>query len=237
MLRAAIVDDEAEARKIVRHHLEQLADDLGVDLECREYPNGVGLLLEPVDNLDILFIDMEMPHMTGLQTASEVRAKCEQVAIVFVTAFAEYAVEGYSVRANRYLLKPLDAHRFRREIGPLVSDVAVRQQETVPVKCTDGTHVVEVRNIVYVATAPSKANRVRTVYENLLTSGTLAKWQKLLPTKSFARCHSGYLVNLAFVERTLPTEVHLTTGETLPLSKHRRPAFMEALASYLGGNL
>ena len=230
----AVVDDDPVARAAVRDLLGDLAARLGIDLACTEYPSGAAILMEPPRSLDILFTDIDMPHVNGIEAAAEMRERHEDLAIVFITAFEEYAVQSYQVQAKRYLLKPVARQRFDREIAPLLPDVVYGRADTLTVKGPDGTHVVRRRNVVYIATTPSKTTVVHTRAVDVETRESLSDWERRLADVPFFRCHSGFLVNFAFVEHIGTADIDLLGGETVPLSKHRRKAFLEAFAAYMG---
>lgn len=234
VVHAAIVDDSEQARASVRQQLLSLTNTLGLQVRCWEYPSGMALLLDDPNDLDILFIDVEMPHASGLETVAALRQRQSKLAVVFVTAFESYAVDGYSVQAQRYLVKPVSEQRFNREIAPLLEDVIASRSQTVAVRTADGLYAVELRSIAYLSTGRGKQILVRTTTGDLTTHGTLSQWEKQLPAERFARCHSGFLLNLSFVRRIGATEVELVGGETVPLSKHRRRAFLDAFTRYVG---
>src|SRR3954452_12673591 len=123
-IRAAIVDDEPLAREALRELLEGI-DGVGI---VGEYRNGTSFLAElPRLHADVVFLDVEMPRMTGFDVATEIRAATPAApVVVFVTAFERYAVRAFEAAATDYLLKPFDAGRLAMTIdrirGVLQSD-------------------------------------------------------------------------------------------------------------------
>lgn len=233
-LRAAVVDDDAVARAALRRMLGDLACAHDFAIECFEYPSGAALIANPPSDIDILFIDVEMPLVNGVDAAAELRKTNESLVIVFITAYEEYALQSYSVQAKRYLIKPLSKVRFEREIVPLVQEIVSSRSDLMHIKTSEGAYAMTVRSIVYATTTPKKTIRFQTLSNIAETRGSLTDWERRLVPKGFARCHSGYLVNLAYVRCVGHTEVLLATGERIPLSKHRRKEFLDAFTLYVG---
>lgn len=234
LVSAAIVDDDEDARSYARMLLEGLVREEGMGLTCREYPSGMAFMLEPPSQLDLLLTDIDMLHANGLQVAAFAHEHFSDVAIVLITAFEEYAVDGYSVHARRYLLKPVNQERFRREVGPLLREITETRADSIAVRLPNGVRAVKVRDILYIATAQKKNIEIATRTEKIRVRGSIAEWEELLDATQFFRCHSGFLVNLGAVRRVGNADIELIDGEELPLSKHRRRLFLEAFAAYMG---
>ncbi len=116
MIRAVIVDDEAPARSELRYLLAD-HDDVTVAGEAAGAAEGFALACDP--EIDVVFLDIEMPGVSGLAAAPLVRERADPPAVVFVTAHAEYAVDAFAVEAFDYLLKPVDPDRLARVVERL----------------------------------------------------------------------------------------------------------------------
>ncbi len=233
LFRIAIVDDDASSRELLRKHLTALCASHGYRACFFEYETGVALLLETPPDLDILFIDIDMPHMDGISTVSSLREYYRDLAVVFVTAHEEYAIASYTVHARRYILKPLNAVLFEHEITPLLADVVSARSDRLALHSEDGVHVLRARDGMYFTTAHKKHICVVTSKGRYVCRGSLSEWEAQTDTTRFVRCHSGFLLNLAYVAHVGTTEITLLTDELVPLSKHRRRAFLEAFSVYV----
>ncbi len=109
MIRIAICDDDNLVIEQITGYLKQMVTEVAgtQQLEIIKFDRGTKLLENYPENLDILFLDIQMPDMNGIETARNIRKKDTCVAIVFITNYVKYAVEGYSVQAYNYLLKPI----------------------------------------------------------------------------------------------------------------------------------
>ena len=191
VIKALLVDDEAPARSELRYLLAA-HDDVEV----------VGEAASPVEALpqlagiDVVFLDIEMPGLTGLQAAPQI----SNAAIVFVTAHAEYAVEAFAVEAFDYLLKPVDPDRLARVVERLRERASedVTPVEKVAVVAGGRTELVDYDQIHYVQ-ADGDYSRVHVYDRSYLCTTPLGELADRLPPARFARIHRSYLVNLAKV--------------------------------------
>lgn len=156
---------------------------------------------------DVLFLDVEMPGVTGLEAAPHVRERRDPPAIVFVTAHAEYAVDAFAVEAFDYLVKPVDPDRLARVIERLRERTLenVAPVAKIPVVAGGGSELLDYDQIHYVQ-ADGDYSRVHTYDRSYLSTTSLGELEEKLGGR-FARIHRSYLVNLAKVagvRRTSP---------------------------------
>ena len=230
-----ICDDEEAARRQVRRLVEDLAASLGIPLHICEFPSAAALLIE-APPLDVLFLDIQMPHGNGIDAGRKLRELNERLDTILVTAFEEYAVEGYSIEARRFLVKPLSQARFARQVAPVLKAHSERCDEPIVVVGEGGDlHSIAPRDIVTVSTKPPKLVSIRTTRRNVVFRDSLKNWEDRLAPEGFFRCHSAFVVNMRFVNVIGRTDIELVDGERIPLSRHRRKAFIEAYAHYVGG--
>jgi DNA-binding LytR/AlgR family response regulator len=197
MIRALLVDDEAPARSELRYLLNTHGD---VEVVGEAASAGEALELARSVHYDVVFLDVEMPGLTGIQAAPLVRERRDPPAVVFVTAHAEYAVDAFAVEAFDYLLKPVDPERLAR----VLERVRERTVESaVPVEklavvAGAGTELLDYDQVHYVQ-ADGDYSRVHTYDRSYLCTASLGELEERLPSSRFARIHRSYLVNLAKV--------------------------------------
>jgi two-component system, LytTR family, response regulator LytT len=196
VIRALIVDDEEPARSELRYLL-QAEPEVKVVGEAASAAEAVELTRELA--YDVVFLDVEMPGATGLETAPHIRERHEPPAIVFVTAHAEYAVDAFAVEAFDYLLKPVDPERLARVVERLRerSQENAAPMDKVPVVAGAGTELLDPDQIHY-ARAEGDYSRVHTYDRAYLCTSSLGELEERLGPP-FARIHRSYLVNLAKV--------------------------------------
>lgn len=197
MIRALIVDDEAPARSELRYLLGGF-DDVSVVGEAASATEALELAREL--RYDVVFCDVEMPGLTGVEAAPLVRDRRDPPAIVFVTAHEEYAVDAFAVEAFDYLLKPVDPDRLARLIERLRERTREHAApvEKVPVVAGGGTELLDFDQVHFVQ-ADGDYSRVHTYDRSYLCTASLGELEERLPGNRFARIHRSYLVNLAKV--------------------------------------
>ncbi len=214
MIRALVVDDEEPARSELRYLLG--ADP---DVEVVAEAPGVDAALAAAggEELDVVFLDIELPGATGLQAAPLLRDRPRPPAVVFVTAHAQYAVDAFAVEAFDYLLKPIDPERLARVLERLRerSAESALPLERLPVVAARGTQLLEVDQVHYIQ-ADGDYSRVHTYDRSLLCTASLRELEDRLPAARFARIHRSYLVNLAKVagvRRVPPDRLRLVLSD------------------------
>jgi DNA-binding LytR/AlgR family response regulator len=197
VIRALLVDDEAPARSELRYLLNEHGD---VEVVGEAASAGEALELARSVHYDVVFLDVEMPGLTGIQAAPLVRERRDPPAVVFVTAHAEYAVDAFAVEAFDYLLKPVEPERLARVLDRLRERTV---ENAVPVEklavvAGAGTELLDYDQVHYVQ-ADGDYSRVYTYDRSYLCTSSLGELEERLPSARFARIHRSYLVNLAKV--------------------------------------
>jgi two-component system, LytTR family, response regulator LytT len=195
-IRALLVDDEAPARSELRfllasHHEVEVVGEAASAAEALDLSRQLAH--------DVVFLDVEMPGLTGLEAAPLVRERTDPPAVVFVTAHERYAIDAFAVEAFDYLLKPVDPDRLVRVIERLQErslENAV-PVEKVPVVSGGGTELLDYDQVHYVQ-ADGDYSRVHTYDRAYLCTASLGELGERLGPR-FARIHRSYLVNLAKV--------------------------------------
>jgi DNA-binding LytR/AlgR family response regulator len=195
-IRALIVDDEAPARSELRYLLSE-HKEVEVVGEAASAPEA--LRLAQALSYDVIFLDVEMPGLTGIEAARLVRERPESPAVVFVTAHERYAVDAFAVEATDYLLKPVEPERLERVVERLSKRRPSRAAtvEKVPVVSAGKTVLVDFDAIHYVQ-ADGDYSRVHTYDRSYLCTASLRELEDRLPD-GFVRIHRSYVVNLSKV--------------------------------------
>jgi two-component system LytT family response regulator len=234
LLGAVIVDDEELARALVRQLLAA-HPDIRILAECANGFEAVRVVAE--SKPDLLFLDVQMPQLDGLEVLELIeRDEAGRPAVIFVTAYDQYALKAFDANAVDYLLKPFDRARFEtalaRARARLASGAAPAPGLLVPrgaplsrVVVKDGVTVtvLPVPRIDYVK-AEDDYVLLRADGRNHLKNQTLASLEEALPKERFVRIHRSYLLNLDRLVRLEPSATGaptavLTDGARLPVSR------------------
>ncbi|MDO5111767.1 MAG: LytTR family DNA-binding domain-containing protein [Clostridia bacterium] len=230
MLRIGICDDVRDARTLLRALLERVLEGRALPYSTFEFSSGEGVLRwlqSHPGELDLVFLDIEMSGMNGMETARCLRQSDAGLQLVFVTGYAEYVYDGYSVGALGYLLKPCKREQLEgildRALGTLHRDAeqafVCRSGETVyRIPRKDILYFYSDRRLVHCVTA----EKTFTFY------GKLDEVEATLGDNAFVRIHQRYLVHAAAVEQVDGSEARVN-GQALPVSRACRNDALLAL--------
>lgn len=229
MLCIGICDDNYDARLALRAALERLLEDSQPQTRFLEFSSGEGLLrwmAHHEGELNLVFLDMEMGELDGMETARRLRKAEDGLQIVFVTGYADRVFDGYSVGALGYLLKPAKPDQLK-DILARAAQALDRTEDSVFL-CRSGevTYRVPHKKILYFMSDRRQVTCV-TTGANYTFYGKLDQVAQDVGN-SFVRIHQRYLVQASAVERVSGNEVLL--GETsLPISRSYQPSALLAL--------
>jgi DNA-binding LytR/AlgR family response regulator len=197
-VRALVVDDEKPARGELRY---LLAAHPEVEIVGEAASAGEALALAESVRYDVVFLDIELPGMTGIEVARLVLDRSERPAVVFVTAHERYAVDAFAVEAFDYLVKPVEPDRLARVVARLARELvrATPQVEKIAVVSAGGAKTLLDYDAVYWIEADGDYSRVHTYDRGYLSTSSLRELEESLPGVRFARIHRSHLVNLAKV--------------------------------------
>lgn len=233
VLRIAIVEDDAATRKQLADYIGQYAAETDLCIEICTFTDGEELLVHPLEKVDLVLLDIQMAHLGGMEAAQRLRQLSCDVPVIFVTSLAQYAVQGYQVDAIDFLVKPVSYPVLKNALNHYKKRCVRQTPQYLTLRGREGVLRLPSQELVYAEVFKHQVLIHRRNGKDFSYSGTLTALEKELPQGEFFRCHSAYLVNLAYVERTIADAV-VAAGCTLPLSKHRRKEFLTALAAYWG---
>ncbi|MDI0267800.1 LytTR family DNA-binding domain-containing protein [Clostridioides difficile] len=234
MFKIAVCEDEEVQKNIMFEYIEMfLQED---KYKIFYFKNGEELLKDYIE-VDVIFMDIEFENSkgrNGLDTAKEIRKIDKDVSIIFTTAFTEYALQGYNVRAFDYLVKPISYSKFEDMMTKYFFEKA-NKKKLIEFKIKDEIKVIKVESIVCVESL-GKYVKVHTKTESFFTITKIKDIEKNLPNEVFFRCHKSFLINLLEVRDYNHREI--TVGERnikATLSYRRYNSFKESFTSILCG--
>lgn len=231
MIRFCIVEDEKEQAELLNRYIRKYSSSTGDAFEVKWVTDGIDLVEEYKGQYDIILLDIQMKHLDGMTAAEKIRMRDSDVVIIFVTSTVQYAVQGYSVDALGYVLKPVLYPAFAKLMEKAVVRVKARREKVyIHVSMEDRRLKLDCEKVFYIE---SRRNNVivYTETENYVTAGPLKRFEESLDAHGFSKCHNAYLVNLSKVEAVQKTELLLTNGVSLPISRARKKEFLAALTN------
>ena len=232
MLRCAIVEDSPRELEHLKECLARYSAERDIPLETTAFGDAASFLEHYRADYDIAFMDIELPGINGMEAAHRLREIDQQVILIFVTNMAQFAVKGYEVDALDYIIKPA-------QYGPLsikLDRAAQRWRaaaESVMVALPTGTQRLLLWEIYYIEVQGHKLT-YHTEKGHLPGTGTLQDAEQRLHGKGFLRCNKCYLVNQKHIQTVTGSDVVLSNGEKLQISRLRKKEFMEELARSMG---
>lgn len=231
MVKIAICDDE----KNIRAYLSALVKKQGIECEITEYATAGDYFADGVEH-DILFLDIELEgpgqDMDGMEMARQIRGMedTKQPIIIFITGYEKYVYDAFDVGAFQYLLKPIDEGRFA-EIFRRAAQQAGQGKRVLMVQYGNTGKTIPLSDIYYM----ESQNHKIAVH---MKDGILEYYAKMSDLEEelqgqFCRVHKGYLVNLSYVDEYNKTEVTLTNGEKLLISKYKYEDFVKAYLRFM----
>ena len=235
MIKIAICDDEAN----IRAYLSSLIGAQSCPCEIVEYASA-GDCLADHREIDLLFLDIELAPfgsgLDGMALARKIRERATrtQPVIIFVTGYERYVFDAFDVGAFQYLLKPVDEEKFAQVFSRAVAPIAIAKEKpgrVLTLQSANTSKTVPLDSIYYIESSNHKV-------ELHLKDGEFACYAKIGDLElelqdQFFRIHKGYLVNLSYVDGYSKTEVTLTNGERLLLSKYKYQDFVKAYLHFL----
>ncbi len=234
MTRILIIDDEPLARSIVREYLSD-HQQITILQECADGFEGIKAIMQ--HRPDLIFLDVQMPKINGFEMLELVESP---PAVIFTTAFDEYAIRAFEAHAADYLLKPFTKQRFDKALhkwqeqhatenaqpvspASLISGQMQLNTHRVVVKTGGTIKIIPFADIYYIEAADDYV-KVHCNHGVYLKNKTMAFFEQTLPSHSFVRCHRSYILNIQEITRLTPYEKEnylalLKSGNKVPVSK------------------
>lgn len=216
MLRIAICDDDNNDLQITKTMTLNLLESLSIDLILEEFKYG-SELLKSIISFDLILLDIKMENMNGIDIAKQLRNRNDRAKIIFISNSTDYLQLGYSVHAERYLLKPLDKYEFNYELTSILMDKLIDNKYILDKRI--GFTKLYLKDILYIEFHDRKTIVHKNSKEVLSTMISIKEWMYLLNKYKFSQNHKAYIVNLKGIKQIKNSSIILKNNEELPLSR------------------
>jgi DNA-binding LytR/AlgR family response regulator len=232
-IKCVIIDDEPIARDIIRDYILKI-NELEIIAEFNKPVEAITFLNE--NKTDLLFLDINMPEINGIHFA---KSLSNPPAIIFTTAYREFAANGFELQAVDYLVKPIPFERFLKAVNHYfklhcksteMSTAEIRErpeEEFILLKDNKKTHKVYLNDIKYIE---SDGDYIRFYLQNrkLMIRGSLSSMEVTLPPALFLRIHNSYIINLKKINAVTLYSVEVE-GTELPISRSHKERVLKIL--------
>lgn len=235
MIKIAIVEDEKVVQDRLLEYLDKLQQEKNVVIESNVFSNGESFLFDfEYDKYDIVFMDIDLgkEKLNGVQTAKKMREKDKDVILVFITNLVQYAIDGYTVAASDFILKPISYFDFSLKISSFIELCLSTKKENIVIKC-DGEKIILNVNDIYYVEINNHTLLFHTINGVYSSYGSLTNVAKELEKHYFSLCNSCYLINLKYVKSISSSDV-LVHDEKLLISRSKRKQFLMDVNEFLG---
>lgn len=231
MVRIALVDDDADYREELIRYLKQYEQECGESFDIATFADGDEILDGYTAAYDIIVMDIAMTFVDGMKAAEQIRQMDNEVVIIFITNMPQYAMQGYTVDALDYVLKPLSYYAFSQRIDRALARMRRRGRKYISIPVKGGIKKLDVSQITYVEVRDHYL-MYHTTIGILSSNGKLSELEKQLAPRQFFRCGKSHLVNLEFVESVENSDVHVG-DDVVQVSRTRRKVLLDALNDYI----
>lgn len=232
MVRCLIVDDEPMAREILKSHLSKMGS-IKILAECKNAFEAFDILSK--ETVDLLFLDINMPELSGLSLAKTIQNNCK---VIFTTAYREYAVDGFDLKAVDYILKPISFERLLQAINKYMEEqVTVMPEKVKLIKDEVADHIfvradrkmvkVRFQDLSYIESL-SDYIKIHLCDKAIITRESISSIEAKLPKNDFIRTHRSYIVAKSCIE-SFTNEVVELRGTYVPISRNYKNEVMRIL--------
>lgn len=232
MIRIVVVDDEEEEITMLCEYLRDYCGKSDLNAEILTYTNPIVFLEKYRGDCDLIFMDIEMPDMDGIEVCRRIRQFDDRVPIVFVTNMKKLAIRGYEVNALDFVVKPVNYFAFELTLKKALRYMFRRGDQAISVPVKAGVRRIDIAEIRYIEMVARKlVFHVRD--EQIESHGTLKDYEKRLYEDGFRRCNNCYLVNVRYVTGYCKDTVSVG-GDVLQISRPKKKEFLYELTNCWG---
>lgn len=234
-----VCDDQQIYRNQIIKEINQLVEAYPIQPQIVQAADGFEVLKFLEDNtIDVLFMDIEMIHLDGIDTAKEIRRKDNNMIIVFITAHESFALQSYDVQAFDYILKnKLEQlpHKYNRLMKVLIERFKMKQETILVGNKIDSKKIV-VQDILYIE-VDGHGTKFYLDNDVLYHTEKISAVEKLMAPKGFIRCHNSFIVNLNKIEGVNQSDTisyfEMENGEMIEMSRRRKKESLDAFFSFI----
>lgn len=233
MRNIAVVEDEDMAADLLISYIQRYSQLSGEKFNVSRFTNAADFLENYRAIYAVVFMDIQMPKMNGMDGAMELRKLDKTVSIIFITNLVQYSQKGYEVDAVSFLVKPVSYFDFSLKFRKALNIYVMNEERSITIKYCGGLCRISTDKLMYVEII---AHRLyyHLIDDDIDITGVLSEVEKELSEYGFLRCNSCYLVNPKFVVAVKGNEVQVG-NRTLQISRPRRAAFLAELANWYAG--
>ncbi|MGL4335480.1 MAG: LytR/AlgR family response regulator transcription factor [Turicibacter sp.] len=239
MIRIGLCDDDSLYLQQLETILIKVSQKENANIDIIKFSSGEQLLSfyqQHPNYFNLLFLDIVMGSINGIETAKSIRNQDTSVFIFFITSSKAYAFDSYEVKAVDYILKPLNPICIQEKFTDILTKIKTERKNMMTVKCNQDMYSFNINHVVCFESNLRKIT-AHTLTENITFYDKLSTLEQTLAPYHFIRCHQSYLINLSCVKNIVGTTILTTTNQEIPISKKYIKPLKEAFMTYLKSQL
>ena len=231
MIHIAVCDDEKYMSEKIAKMVKDFFGRKKIEISVLQYPSGEELLKYKTE-MDILFLDIEMQGINGMETARRLRAENYQGFLIFITILKEMVFQSFEVSPFDYLVKPVKEEDFLRTMERLLLSMQSNEKANLLIQKGHESSIISFGDIIYCEIIDRK------VYLHLRTGEVIDYYDRIENLekkldKRFFKCHRSYLINLNYLKSYKNNMAYMANGLEIPVSRLRRKEFSKVILQYM----
>lgn len=236
MIHIAICDDSKQERQILAVLFKRYQELHATPLQIHIFQNGFSLLdaIDQGKRFDITILDILMPGENGIEIARNIRASGTDTEIIFLTSSPEYAVDSYEVKAQNYLLKPVTEEKFFSSIDSILAELDEKDTASFIIYTTEKQYSrIRVSSLVY-GEVTHRTITLHLADQTMISAVmTFTEFQDILKAyPDFIYPHRSYAVNMNYIQYVTKSDIILTDGQKIPLSRNNYTKISEQFLNF-----
>ncbi len=236
MIHIAICDDSKQERQILAALFKRYQELHATPLQIHIFQNGFSLLdaIDQGKRFDITILDILMPGENGIEIARNIRASGADTEIIFLTSSPEYAVDSYEVKAQNYLLKPVTEEKFFASIDSILAELDEKDTASFIIYTTEKQYSrIRVSSLVY-GEVTHRTITLHLADQTMISAVmTFTEFQDILKAyPDFIYPHRSYAVNMNYIQYVTKSDIILTDGQKIPLSRNNYMKISEQFLNF-----
>ena len=237
MIRIAVCDDESEVIEKINDSVTRFLTDNKHSFTIEKYYSGESLV-ESKKKYDLIFLDIEMKELNGIETAQVIRSKDLDVKIVYITSYTDYWRRAYKVHAFDFISKPFSDEDIHNVLKDFLRIYNAENEKTVELKTADGAAVLKTKDILYFYIKDKEKRKVivNTSHGEYVSTESLKEIYERLDSEEFYKAHKSCIVNLRYVQsmgKNNGGDIIMTNGTNIPLAIKKQKEFLYLLSKQL----
>lgn len=233
MHKVLIVEDDDAAAQALARAIDRYAVEHGCAFQVARCASAMGL--DDLPDVDLLFMDIDLPGQNGLDAAIELREHNHTTVLIFVTNLAQYAVRGYAAEALDFIVKPFSYGDFSLRMDRAMHALAQKRQRAVKIQSRGETRIFTTSELVFVEVSGHNLVYYLASGQTVEARSSLAAAAAELTDAGFLKISSGCIINMAHVRGVADAQVTLSDGSSVWISRANKRRCLEEISRYLGG--